>query len=211
MKSIVIILLLARVASADVNIASIADDTNVVSLRTGAEQGLVVGAGYARGWRHLVIGGELVMGFAEADPGDMELRATITAPLLRRGNWYVLGTLAPSVRRSDSAIAQMTALAGDATIHAGRYAPRWFAALELGFDAVFTTHIENSDEYRMQVYADARDGWYSTPGGTLRYGATAGVAIARYDVSLRAGKLRDIGGGDPLVPFYATLTFDARF
>jgi hypothetical protein len=61
------------------------------------------------------------------------------------------------------------------------------------------------------AYPDARDGWYHTTGGNLRYGLQGGLSFGRYDTILRAGKLVDVDGNAPLVPFYATLAVASRF
>jgi hypothetical protein len=115
------------------------------------------------------------------------------------------------VRGTSNAISDMTGVGVDASVLAGRYVRRWYAALELGFDWAIATRIVNSDAYRMSVYEGARDGWYGDPGGNFRYGVQGGVSVGRYDVILRAGQLRDTSGGAPLLPFYGTLAVGARF
>ena len=211
MKSALLILVLAGTASADVNFGATKEGENIVGMYTGAEHGLVVGANYARVMPHdIVLSADATLGFAEADPGDYRLRATFAMPLVGLGKWAVIGAVSPTLRGTHNAVANMVDIGGDLSILAGRYTRRWFAAAELGFDTALATHITNSDEYRM-AYPEARDGWYGTPGGNFRYGVQAGVTFARYDVILRAGQLRDVGGDQPMLPFYATLGVSGHF
>jgi hypothetical protein len=210
-------LLLATLdASADdLNIAALRDDANVATVQTGAEYGLVLGAGYARvtsfADRPLIIGADLTVGWAEVDIDDFRLRANALTPFVNGQRWKVLGGVAASLRGANNNLGRMINLGGDARILAGRYAPRGFIAAELGADWAFATHVEHGDTYRMIVYADAKDGWYGNTGSMLRAGLQGGVTLGRHDVILRAGRLVDTAGDPPLLPFYGTLTFNTRW
>jgi len=209
-------LALSTVARAGSNVAALDDaHPNQVTVTTGLEYGLVLGAGYERSvtllGRRIALAGDATLAWAEADAGDYRLRAGATAPIIGRGAWRLVGSVAPTVRGTSNATADMTGVGVDAAVLAGRYVPRWFVALELGFDWAIATRIVHSDAYRMSVYEDARDGWYGDPGGNLRYGMQGGVSVGRYGVILRAGTMRDTSGRPPLLPFYATLAVDARF
>jgi hypothetical protein len=217
---LVILLILAlahpRKAQADgLNFGALDEGDHRVSLTAGAEHGLGLGAAYARvtsfAGRELVLSGDLTLGWAEVDANDFKLRGVASAPLVERGRWKVVGALAAQVRGTKNAIARMVNAGVDATLLAGRYTPRWFAAAELGYDWAVATHIDHTDGYRMAVYADARDGWYRNTGGNLRYGLQGGVSFGRNDVILRAGKQQDSGGNATMIPFYATLTYGLRW
>jgi hypothetical protein len=112
----------------------------------------------------------------------------------------------PSVRGDSSAISRMASVGLDTSLVGGYYGRRWFVALESGVDLALTTHVAHTDAYRMYGYADAKDGWYADPGANLRGGLQAGVTVARYDVTLRIGQVRDSTGAAPLLPFYGTLS-----
>ena len=99
----------------------------------------------------------------------------------------------------------MTAVGADVGLTGGYYAPHWFLASEFGFDYMVSTHITHSQLYRDTVYEGARDGWYINPGGNYRLGGQAGASFGRYDAVLRAGILRDMMGGLPMFPYYATV------
>lgn len=198
-----------------VNFNALDEGTNLATVATGAEYGLVLGLGYghvlAVADRPVVLAGELALQWAEVDVSDFRIRAGAYAPLVGRGRWKLIGGLTSIVRGTSNDAARMLDVGADVALLAGHYAPRWFAAAEAGFDWAIATRIAPSDTYRMQVYADARDGWYAIPGGMFRYGIQGGITFGDNDVVLRAGQQRDIAGELPLFPFYATLGYDRRW
>jgi hypothetical protein len=209
---------LAHAARAqEVNLARLGDPSaNHVQLTTGAEYGLVAGVGYARAvplaGRTVLLGADLSLPWAHLASGDWRARATALAPIAGGDGWTLAGMLAPVLRESSSDADRMWGLGLDLGVLGGYYAPGWFVSSELGFDWEIATHISHSDAYRQLVYADARDGWYSTPGGNFRLGLQAGLSFSRYDLVLRTGRLRSIqGDGPPMFPFYGTLSIDARW
>jgi len=196
----------------DINFGALEERANLVTVSTGLEYGFVFGAGYARALsRDMVLGGDVTLGWAEADLGDFRLRAGGQARLFGRDRWHLIGGLAATVRGTRNDISQMINIGTDAVVLAGYYAPHWFVAGELGFDWALATHVTHDEDYRMAVYADARDGWYGNAGGNLRYGLQGGVSLSRYDVILRAGRLLDVSGNAPMMPIYGTLSVGARF
>lgn len=108
-------------------------------------------------------------------------------------------------------IHRATALRSDLVLLAGHYRPRWFAAVESGYDRAWLTHIKNSDWYKTYFYADAKDGWYANTAGTLRAGLRGGVRRGRIEVVARAGVNRTEHGEALNLPFYATVGANWRF
>jgi hypothetical protein len=220
MKSLVTIIavLLAAPLTASaqhVNFASLEEDTNVVTVTTGAEYGLMLGAGYGRALsvadRPIIVGAHLTLGWAEVDVSDFQLRAGALAPIVGDGHWKLVGGVNAIVRGTNNEIARMMNVGTDVALLGGRYAPHWFVAAEVGFDWAMATHVAHNDDYRMAVFADARDGWYGNAGGMVRGGVQTGVSFGRHDMILRAGRLLDVAGKPAMFPFYGTLTFDTRW
>jgi hypothetical protein len=197
------------------NVGAVGEGTDVAMLTTGAEHGLMLGMGYARGLsvadRPIVVGGDLTLGWAEVDIDDFRLRAGALAPIVGEGRWKLLGGLTAAIRGTKNEIARMIDLGTDVAILGGRYAPRGFFAAELGFDWAMATHVGHRELYRTKVHAGARDGWYRNAGGMLRAGLQGGLSLGRLDVILRAGRFADTSGTPPLFPFYATLSLNTRW
>jgi hypothetical protein len=76
---------------------------------------------------------------------------------------------------------------------------------EIGYDKMLATHLDHSSLYRNLVYSGAKDGWYSSTGGTLQAGLRGGVRFGRVELSLSAGLLVSEGLNPVTPPFYGTL------
>ncbi len=200
----------------EINLARLGDGAqNRVSLRAGAEYGLVTGVGYSREvpalGRTMLLGADVTMPWGNLDAGDWRLRVEALVPIVGGERWKLAGTVAPTLRETTNDVARMTALGLDAGVVGGWYAPRWFAAVDAGADWSFATYVENSERYRQIVYAGARDGWYRMPGGNFRAGVQAGLSFSRFELALRLGRLRDLKGNGPALPIYGTLAVTTRF
>ena len=198
-----------------INFGALDNGDQLALVTTGAEHGLVLGAGYARAMtlfdHPLVLSGDAALQWAEVDPSDFRLRAGALVPIVGADRWKLIGGVTSIVRGTNNDVARMINVGADVMLAAGYYAPHWFAAGEGGFDWAAATHVTHSDAYRMRVYADARDGWYGNAGATLRYGLHTGVSFGGNDVVLRAGRLHDIAGQPAAFPLYVTLGYDRRF
>jgi hypothetical protein len=209
--------LAARTAGAqEVNLARLGGEgQNRVSVRTGGEYGLVAGVGYSREvealGRTMLLGADMTLPWAGLDAGDWRLRASALVPIVGGEHWKLAGIFAPTVRETTNDVARMTGVGVDVGAVGGWYARRWFAALEAGADWEIATYVKNSDRYRQIIYAGARDGWYRMPGGNFRLGLQTGLSFSRFDVALRAGRLLDVGGNSPPLPYYVTLGLTTRF
>ena len=200
----------------EVNLSRLDDEpANRVHVRTGAEYGFVAGVGYARTVsvldRRLLVTGDVTLPWAGLDASDYRVRVGALVPIVGSGRWKLAGTFAPTARGTENVSGRMTSLGTDLGVQGGFYARHWFVAGEAGFDWIMTTHVAHSDQYRETVYEGARDGWYAMSGGNIRYGLQAGASFGRHDLVLRAGKMVDVGGAPPMLPFYGTLTLDTRW
>jgi hypothetical protein len=196
----------------EMNLAKLDDGpANRVYLRTGAEWAFVAGLGYARsfslGQRRLLLLGELTAPWASVDASDYQVRLGAMLPILRWRGYQLSASLQPTLRGTKNDVSRMTSIGANAGLTGGHYAAHWFVAGELGFDYALATGIKHTQLYRDTVYQGARDGWYINPGGNHRLGAQAGASFGRHDLVVRAGILREMMGGIPLFPVYATLTF----
>jgi hypothetical protein len=188
-----------------------------VTAEAGLQSGFVTSVGYARGLRLTRIDRTL-MPFAQAtmlvarpDLKDYAFRAGAQISLLAIG-WFDLSTqLAFEVAGTENSIYTGTALRTDLALLAGHYGRRWFAVAEVGYDRAWLTYIENSDWYRDNFYADAKDGWYGGTAGKLRAGVKGGVTAGPVEFVLRGGVMRTQTLQNLDLPFYATVGANVRF
>jgi hypothetical protein len=217
-KLIILVATLLAVPTAaraqSLNVGALHDDDNVVTVTTGHEHGLVLGAGYARAVpvaeRTHVVAGDVMLGWAEVDAGDYRARAGGLAPVIGRGRWRLLAGLGATVRGTENDLGRMTTVGTDATLLGGFYDRRGFGALELGADWAMATYVEHGDLYRMS-FPEARDRWLGNAGGLVRAGVQGGASFGRVDLVLRFGRMIETSGAAPLFPMYATLTVDTRW
>lgn len=200
----------------EVNLSRLDDEpANRVHVRTGAEYGFVAGVGYARTVslleRRLLVTGDVTLPWAGLDASDYRVRVGALVPIVGSRRWRLAGTVAPTARGTKSVINRMTSFGTDVGLQGGFYARSWFVAGEAGVDWAMTTHVAHSDAYRETVYEGARDGWYALAGANIRGGLQVGASFGRHDLVLRAGRMIDIGGAPPMLPFYGMLTFDTRW
>ena len=188
-----------------------------VTVETGLQSAVVTSVGYAAGLRVPAIH-RTVMPFlqatllpAHADLGDYGARGGGQVSLVDLGWLDVSTQLAVEVEGTDNTIHRATALRSDLILLIGHYGSSWFVAGEGGFDRSWLTYIKNSDWYRTNVYAAAKDGWYEGTAGTLHGGAKAGFRLASVEVVARAGVNKTETLADLNLPFYAMVGANYRF
>ena len=208
--SVVVALSAARgVHAQELNLAATTTERpSIVLVRTGVDHAFVGEVGYRRvlawGDRQLFLGGDVTMPWAKPDFRDYGVRATVGLPL-GGPHWKLAGWLSPTLRGTENAGADMTAIGADLRLAGGYYARGWFLAGEAGIDWVAATHIAASDAYRTRVYGGARDGWYGIPGGTVYAGLNAGLSFSSFDLVLRAGLPRTTSVAAQTLPAYLTV------
>lgn len=210
-----VVLVPASVQADEVNLGSLDREPNRATVSTGLEYGLVAGAAYSRVLpfldRVIVVTGEATVPWAGLDLGEYRFELGALVPIVGSRHWKLAARAAPIVRGIDTDVARMTDVGLDVAVVGGFYTPTWFIAGEGGVDLALTTHVTHSDGYRMNVYPDAEDGWYANAGANLRTGLQGGVSIGRYDLSLRAGRVMDVNGEPPMIPWYGTLGLGTRW
>jgi len=213
MKRFIVILICSfaiEASAQELNLATVSTARpHIVHIGTGLDHAFTATVGYDHVvplfGRVFLSGIELTVPWAQPDFGDYQLRLTAATALLTFGGWKLSARLGPTLRGADSALANMTSVGVDARLTGGWYARRGFVAGQLGVDWVAATHITNSDAYRDRVYADARDGWYATTGGTLYVALVGGVSLGSWDVTLRAGVPRALDFGSQTIPVFGVL------
>jgi hypothetical protein len=184
------------VAHADLDVQPvIADNRNVIYTDLGVDDSLLTWSlGYARFLplssvrRVLILYGEYSIPMAEPDFHDFRVRAGLRLNLVQH-RWFALPiALTMAVRGTENTLFTAVGIGTELGIVPGYYASIWFAAAEIFWDQQWETHLENSDRYRQFTYKDARDGWYSIPALSVRFGARVGGLLWRhFGAALRGG------------------------
>ncbi len=208
MKAALILLSVASCACAQWNVARF-DSTKVWTYATFGLDPAFVGtagvSGVIPGRVKLQIGAEFGTVVAAFDVRDWRARGTARTTVVHRGAFRITGEGAFIARGTSNSIYSALNLGASTTLTAGAYRRRWFLAAETGFDKAVATRITNSDWYRDYYYADAKNGWYLTPGGTLHAGLTGGASLGNVELMARAGTLRTERFNALIPPMYASV------
>jgi len=176
-----------------------------VSIDAGLQSAFVSRASYARHVGPAVIYARFTLPVADLDLRDFAVEAGAQTTAIGTGNWKVQASLAPVLRRSQNDFFSSTALGVRAVLLPGYQGDRWGVMAELGYEKMLATHLTHSSLYRRVGYAGAKDGWYSSTGGTLQAGLRGGYRIGHVEASLAAGVVTTERLNQMAPPFYATL------
>jgi len=209
------LLLPARDAAAQWNVARIDGRPNRVYSTFGLDPAFLPTVGYARTVRPfghpIQLAGDVGVVAAEFDARDFRARLDAFSSLLHWRSVHLTGSVAFITRGTDNSIYRGLNFGSDITGTLGVYRHGWFVAGEFGFDKAIITHVTHSDWYRTYFYPDARDGWYLTGGGTFHYGVTAGLGLGPTELVARYGWRRTENWGDLTPPVYASLGVGVAF
>lgn len=187
----------------EVNLARIEPGSGRFHASFGMDPSVLTTLGYARGFG---LGSgtalwdvDLGMAVAEADARDLRLRVGLQTTVWQAGDWRIAARGRLIARSTSNSIYDGQGFGADLTAHLGFYRKGWFAAGSIGYERTFVMHLEHSDWYRDNIYADAVDGWYSGESGILRGGLSAGFAAGVVEVAARV-EARRLDGGEQLLP-----------
>jgi hypothetical protein len=187
----------------EVNLARIEPGSSRFRISYGLDPAVLTTVGYVHGFGTNAGAAlwelDLGVGVAEADAEDLRLRLGLQSTLWRAGDWRVALRGRLIARSTSNSIYDGHAFGADLTSHVGLYRRGWFVAGSLGYDRTLVMHLEHSDWYRNNIYADAVDGWYRGETGIWHGGLAAGVAIGAVEVASRM-EIRRLDGGEQLVP-----------
>lgn len=208
-------LIWAGKAHAQGNVARYTDAKNRLYTSFGLDPALVGTVGYGRVVRvfghRFEFTGDIALAAAHVDTRDFRARLGAHTSIVRVGSVHLTGSATFITRGTENSVYRALNFGSDFTGTVGYYRHRWFAAGEFGFDKDIITHITHSDWYRDNYYPGARDGWYLDAGGVFHYGANAGVAIGRVELSARFGWRKTENWKDLPSPVYGSLGLGVGF
>ncbi len=205
----VLVATLAQEASAQWNVARFNSTPNRAYTMFGLDPSLVTTVGYARVLpimgHNVQLYGDGALAGGKLDTHDFRARLGAQSSIVRWRSVQLVGSATFLTRGTSNTTYDGLNFGADFTGSLGVYRQSWFSAAEFGFDKAIVTHITHSDWYRNNYYADAKDGWYMTGGGTFHYGFAAGVPLGRIEVSARAGWVQTEDFNDLTPPMYGSL------
>jgi len=176
-----------------------------VSVELGLQSALVTRASYSRHIGSGLVYGRFTLPSASLDLRDFAFEAGGQITALESGSWKLQASFAPVVRLTDNDLFSATALGVRGALMPGYQSDRWGLMLELGYEKMIATHLNHSALYRNVGYSGAKDGWYSSTGGTLQAGLRGGYRLGRAELTLAAGVLTTERLNPVQPPFYGTL------
>jgi hypothetical protein len=199
----------------DVNLARIEAGSGRFYTSFGLDPAVLTTVGYVRGFdlgsRTALWELDLGLAVAAGDAEDLRLRVGFQTTLWQAGDWRLAGRGRLIARSTSNSVYDGQGFGADLTANLGFYRRGWFVAGSIGYDRTMVMHLEHSDWYRDNVYADAVDGWYRGEGGILRGGLAAGIAVGVVEVAGRVEARRLNGGAQLDPPFVGELSFGIPF
>ncbi|MBK1897539.1 hypothetical protein [Chryseobacterium paridis] len=181
-----------KVNSQTVNWGGLADrERHILNVNVGAEYGAIVGLGYGYKFNSklfpTIINIEASVPMGERLFDDFKTKAGANVRWLKIQNLQ-LSTKAQGIfRKYENENVQLMNFGLDMSGTVGYYRPKWFAAVEIGFDKAIVTHFKHSDHYR-EIYPEVKDGWYEPSTGGNFYGAVqGGYSFSNQEIYFKVG------------------------
>lgn len=207
--SSLLVALLTQNAGAQWNVARFETVQNRAYTSFGLDPAWVPAVGYGRVVRlyghNFHFAGDVGVVAAQMDTDDFRARLGVQTSLVKWRSLHLTGNATFITRGTENSIYQGLNFGADITGTLGLYRQGWFASGEFGFDKAIITHVTHSDWYRTYYYADAKDGWYLTGGGTFQYGLAGGISLGRTEFVGRFGWLQTEEFNDLVPPMYASV------
>jgi hypothetical protein len=198
----------ARPTRAQWNIARIDSGKTWVYSSYGLDPSVVGSVGVARSiarLRETQVSADAGWVVAGLDVRDFRGRMGARSTALRWRSVRLTGAGELSARGTTNSIYRALGIGAATTWTLGMYRQGWFAGTEAGYDKNVATRITNSDRYRTYYYADAKDGWYGSTGGTIHYGLAGGVSLGPAEFMMRGGVLKTERFNDMVPPGYVSV------
>ncbi|WP_428262496.1 hypothetical protein [Haliangium sp.] len=190
----------------------------VMTLSVGIEHAVVATLGY--GQRVATVAERPVtaivaatLPWATPDAGDWTADAGVVTTLVSLSSWRLGNDLRLRTRRSVGVISDILQFAVREKLYGGYFAGPGWLSLSITYDKSLLTHLTHSDEYRMNVYPGARDGWMGSTGGLFE-GAIEGGWNVSENLALTArvgAHTTERGNNNALLPYLASLGGNYRF
>jgi len=187
---------------------------HVVSLTYGLDYGMTTCLGY--GYSTSIAELPLILAVDYSFPSgkiifdDFKVRTGFHLSSPNTNNFRAIAKIYGVFRRLESDYTNQFNFGSDAGIVTGFFKPRFFIAGEFGFDKAIVSHIKHKELY-LEIYPDAKSGWYIPMGGNYYYGLQAGYSARKIDLIMRIGQTKtETSFDNNFMPFYLNLCINFR-
>lgn len=138
--------------------------------------------------KNVIVGAELAFPIFKMDLGDYRLNfAKIQGSVYRKNNFDVTVMYSPTLIKTQNKVQNLSAWGHEAGLRVGFYGSKWGVGGKVSMSQQFATKIEHSDYFKTIVYEEAKDGWYKSTGGNIRFSLEGARRVGDWDINLRLG------------------------
>lgn len=179
----------------------------------------VLTGGYGRSFavqklnRNIELFADLGLPIFLIDLRHYRLSVSSRVALLDNPTWNVLYRVSGLNIATDNNLYKANALTVETGILPGYFRENWHLAAEINFQKNLATYLEHSDWSRKNVYADAKDGWYSSTLAKWIFGVQGSYALnQQIQISGRFAYYMNSKLGKPFgVPFLGNIALVYKF
>jgi hypothetical protein len=185
---------------------------NLLQVSVGADHATIYGIGYGHKLNTklpIILATTVTVPFGEKLVDDFKVKIGGQSAIYKYKSFFGAVSLQSIYRRYATEYVVIQNFGSDVKGTFGYYKPKWFTALEVGFDKAIVSHFKHTQRYRDEVYNDVTDGWYQpSTGGNFYYGLQSGINFNKNQVAFTFGKLitQDFRT-NPRIPLYLSLGY----
>ena len=176
-------------------------------------------AGYARSFelkainRSLTVSGDITFPIFLMDLKHYRVEIGSRIAFFNSERWNILNRFSIKNKGTDNPVYSGNLFSLEEGLLFGYFSNKWYVAGEFDYEKFLLTHIKHNNWYRENVYADAKDGWYSSTGGKFTFGLQGGYTFRDViELTLRLGMYKTESFNDPVgVPFFANIGVNYHF
>lgn len=170
-------------------------------------------AGYARNLeieaisRSLTLTGDITIPIFLMDLKHYRIELGSRIAFFNSEKWNIINGFSVLYKGTDNPVYTGKLLGIEEGLMLGRFAEKWYAALELSYEKYLLTHIKHSSWYKEYVHTEAQDGWYSSTGGNITFSLQGGYTFRGViELTLRFGMYKtEAFNNAGVIPFVANL------
>lgn len=201
--------------SQTINWNSLEDSKHIISTGFGWDYSVSYHLGYA--YRPKTKTAILLIGNFTAPSGEKlinDFKTKIGGQFLLLNKSKLKGSIALNgiFRRYENPLVRIQNFGSELKGTFGHYRPKYFMAVEVGFDKAIVTQFEHSETFKETIFPVIKDGWYEpATGGNFQFGIQTGYSLNKSDIIFNIGMVRTQDfKSTPLIPYYLMLGYNLR-